>query len=101
MMVPLLYDIERRKTKVWAVLGIVKRPMLISYATPPTVQEIKVLGGRLLKPGDVDTAFTADWTETNYFATAEVYVTRLLNRKEFARHCDRYNSYQAMVGALE
>ena len=39
-----------------------------------------------------------------YLATpvfAEVYVTKLLNRTEFRRHCDTYQSKAAILANLE
>ncbi len=35
-----------------------------------------------------------------YFATAEVYVTRVLDRTEFRQHCDRHKTYREIVGNL-
>jgi hypothetical protein len=101
MMVPIFYDITRRKTKVWAVLGIAAKPLLISYATPPDIQGVKGPDGGIVKPSDVEVRFTSDFAQTAYFATAEVYVTRLLGRAEFRKHCDAHKTYQAIVSGLE
>ena len=40
-------------------------------------------------------------TETAYFATAEVYVTRLLDRREFRKHCDRHKTCKAIMDLNE
>ena len=38
MMIPIFYDLARRKTKVWVVLGIATNPLTMSYVTPPHYQ---------------------------------------------------------------
>lgn len=100
MMVPVFYDIGRKKTKVWAVLGIATRPLDVSYATLPTVERIEGPGSKPIKPSDVEVVFEGDSHRIAYIATAEVYVSRLLNRKEFRDHCDRYKTYRAIVSNL-
>lgn len=99
MMVPIFYDIGRRRTKVWIVLGIATKPLSVSYAASPLVTEIK-------KPGsdvncDVEVSFTSEHHRTAYFATAEVYVKHLLDRTEFRAHCARHKTYRAIVSNLE
>ena len=36
-----------------------------------------------------------------YLVTAEVYVSRLLNREEFIAHCNRYKTQEAILDKLE
>jgi len=50
MMVPIFYDLGRRKTKVWMVLGIATKPLMVSYATPPLVKGISGPGRRDVEP---------------------------------------------------
>ncbi len=100
MMVPIFYDVVRKKTKVWVVLGVATKPLTVSYATPPVIKQITGPDGQLLKPDDVEVEFTADFHQTAYFATAELYVTRLLDRKEFRGHCDRHKTYEAIISRL-
>jgi hypothetical protein len=101
MMVPIFYDVNRHKIKVWAILGVATKPLVVSYATAPNIKEVKTFGGGVVKPGDVEVEFTSDYTQTAYFATAEVYVTRLLDRGEFRKHCDIHKTYQASVSGLK
>jgi hypothetical protein len=97
MMVPVFYDVERKKNKVWVVLGWAKRPLIISYVTPPTVQ-VKDTNGR---PADhVDIGFTSQYEFAAYPISAEVYVNRLLNREEFQKHCDRYGTTEKILANL-
>ncbi len=100
MMVPVFYDILRKKIKVWAVLGIATRPLHVSYDSVPTVKQIESPEGKFVKPQDVEVAFQGESRKIAYIATAEIYVSRLLNRKEFRAHCDRYKTYRAIVSNL-
>jgi hypothetical protein len=100
MMVPIFYDIGRRKTKVWVVLGVATKPLHVSYATPPKVKEIKGSDGMCVDPRKVAVKFGGDSHQIAYFATAEVYVTRVLDRTEFRQHCDRHKTYGEIVSNL-
>jgi hypothetical protein len=100
MMVPIFYDIGREKTKVWIVLGIVTKPLSVSYAASPLVTGIKKPDGSDVNC-DVEVSFTSEHHRTAYFATAEVYVRRLLDRTEFRAHCARHKTYRAIVSNLE
>ncbi len=100
MMVPVFYDIGRKKIKVWAVLGIATRPLHVSYDSVPSVKQIESPDGKLVNPRDVEAVFEGDSRRIAYIATAEIYVSRLLNRKEFRAHCDRYKTYRAIVSNL-
>jgi hypothetical protein len=101
MMVPIFYDLGRQKTKVWMILGIATKPLTVSYATPPMVKGIKGPDGRDVKCSDVEVNFALDYHQAAYFATAEVYVTRLLDRAEFREHCARHKTYRAIVSNLK
>jgi hypothetical protein len=100
MMVPVFYDMGRKQIKVWAVLGVTTKPLTISYETRPAVVEIRGPDGKVVKPRDVEVEFHREYHRTAYFATAEIYVRRLLNRTEFRQHCDKYKTYKAIVSNL-
>ncbi len=101
MMVPVFFDLGRKKTKVWVVPGIAERHLTVSYVNPPVIKEIKDPFGRVVRPGEIGVEFVSDFRQTAYFATAEVYVTRLLDRKEFREHCDRHKTFNAIISNLE
>lgn len=101
MMVPVFYDIGRQKTKVWAVLGIATKPLSVSYATPPVVKGIKGPDGKAVSPGDVEVSFVSQEPKLAYIVSAEVYVSRLLNRAEFRRLCDQKKTFKAIVASLQ
>jgi hypothetical protein len=85
-MVPVYYDIERRKTRVWVFVGWASRRIEVSYAQPP---KAKILDRR---GNQVSAGPTIRWetlyTELTYPVTAEVYVDQILDREEFRRLCD-------------
>jgi len=85
-MVPVFYDAQRRRLKVWAFLGWSRRPIIVSFARPPKAT-IRDLNGGLLRdhPPIRWGALRAD---LQYPVTAELYVDRLLDRDEFRKLCD-------------
>jgi hypothetical protein len=85
-MVPVYYDIERNKTRVWAFLGWASRRVEVSYARPPKATILN-RRGRPVSDGPTIRWGTL-YTELAYPVTAEVYVDRILDREEFRRLCD-------------
>jgi hypothetical protein len=91
MMVPLFFDIGRRKTKVWTILGWARRPLQVAFATEPTAHVLK---------GHVDLRFTPAIKWIAYPVFAEAYVTKVLNRREFRAHCDRHKTRTRILEQL-
>jgi hypothetical protein len=121
MMVPVFYDLQRRRTKVWAFLGwervsvqveFHRRPQVLSCerARPPEPEptdRLGVLRRKFLKgpeptePPEVpDVQFTPEAHGLAVPIMAEVYVRQLLNRHEFRRHCDRFGTREAILANL-
>jgi hypothetical protein len=100
MMVPVFYDVARRQTKVWAILGVSVRPLEVAYQSPPAVVAVTDPKGKPLSLRNVRVRFEEERHITAYFATAEVYAKRLLDRTEFRRHCDKYKTYRAIIDHL-
>jgi hypothetical protein len=98
-MVPVFYDVERRKTKVWVFLGWSRRPITVSFARPPqaTVWDTK---GRMLRdhPPIRWEALRAD---LQYPVSAELYVDRILDRDEFRKLCDACGTRSEMLRRLD
>lgn len=103
MMVPVFYDVQRKKTKVWAFLGWASRPLKVDFDRPPaaTIFDTK---GMQVQAGAAD-APRLVFHDTNYFlaypVTAEVYVTKILNRDEFRAHCDQHKTRSAILANLK
>ena len=101
MMVPAFFDQERQKTKVWVMLGWEQANCSFGYVQEPGVK----ITGPDGKPVAGDDAPEVHFSGTHRaLATpvfAEVYVTKLLNRTEFRRHCDTYQTKAAILANLE
>jgi len=98
MMVPVFYDVPRQKTKVWVILGWGTRLLSISYVNPPMVQ-VKTKNGNAADK-EVDIEFSSQHEFAAYPVFAEVYVSRLLNREEFQKHCDRHGTREEILANL-
>jgi hypothetical protein len=99
MMVPVFFDRGRNKTKVWVFLGWSQRPVSFWFATPPEVAVTK--DGKPAKADQAFVEFSNADRSLVYPVTAEIYVSRLLNRDEFRRHCDRYQTRSQILKNLE
>ena len=98
MMVPVFFDLGRRKTKVWAFLGWSQRPVMFSFEKGPGIVVTK--NGQPAKDGDVQVEFGSTAFSLAYPVTAEVYVDRILDRNEFRRHCDQFKTRSAILKNL-
>jgi hypothetical protein len=101
MMVPVFFDQGRKKIKVWVVLGILPESLKVSYAREPVVTEIKGPGGKPASRESVDIHFEGEDHRIPHIATAEVYVSRLLDRTEFRKLCDEKKTYDAILKSLK
>jgi hypothetical protein len=116
MMVPVFFDLQRRTTKVWAFLGWRTVPVDVEYATEPAVLGVQRehpsepeptdrLGWlrrkfRRQPAGPPPVEFSGDRYEFPVPVLAEVYVSRLLDRDEFRRHCDRHRTRNEILANL-
>ncbi|HYK90687.1 MAG TPA: hypothetical protein VE398_18085, partial [Acidobacteriota bacterium] len=98
-MVPVFYDVQRKQMKVWVVLGLAARKLRVSFARPPDIKAVVDESGQRLEPVQID--YQDAEHQLTYFVTAEVYVNRLLDRREFRRHCDRYKTAEAILRNLK
>lgn len=116
MMVPVFYDELRRKTKVWLFLGWTTKLLRVCFAKPPRVLgdtkprfgfgAISKLWPRRVQTQDTrepraDIVFTEAHRQLACPVTAEVYVTKILNRDEFRSHCDAYKTHSAILENLQ
>jgi hypothetical protein len=91
-MVPVSHDVERGRTRVWLMLGWTQRPLHASFARPPRVE---VLGGA---PVNVDFGSVSHPLATPVMV--ETHVSKLLDRDELRKLCDRHRTCEAIVAAL-
>jgi hypothetical protein len=101
MMVPVFLDPANKRIKAWCMLGWRAESAYASYEKHPGVSAVDA---------DGNAADLAKHFELHYYGQslklaqpvfAEVWVTKLLNRDEFRRHCDTYVSEEAIVANLE
>jgi len=103
MMVPVFYDVNRNKMKVWAFLGWKLREVSYRFGSKPEARVFDAAGKQvdLNDPKSPELVWHGSWTQICVPVVEEVYVTRLLNRDEFRRHCDAYQSRTAILTNLE
>jgi hypothetical protein len=97
MMVPVFYDINRKKIKVWVVLGYSKKPLSISFKERPTVTKIIDAKGNRI---EADLKFKSTTRSLIYPVSSEIYMKKLLNRSEFRALCDKYRTQPDIIKAL-
>jgi hypothetical protein len=100
MMVPVFYDIERQKTKVWAFLGWVQETLSVGFSRPPQAAVFDQQGREVRIGADLEVVFRSEVHRVAYPVMAEVYVTKLLDRDEFRKHCDLHKSKDAILENL-
>jgi hypothetical protein len=98
-MVPVFYDVARRKLKVWAFLGWSRRPITVSFARPPKAT-IRGLKGRL-RLFHPTVRWGALHADLQYPVTAELYVDRILDRDEFRKICDSCGTRSEILRRLD
>jgi len=100
MMVPIFYDQPRGMTKAWVFLGWSRRFVSIGFGKVPTAEMFDAAGRPVVESDDLKLGFVSERHVLLSPVTAEVYVTRLLNRAEFRAHCDRFKTRSAILSAL-
>jgi hypothetical protein len=100
MMVPVFFDLQRQKTKVWTFLGWRMERVYVGYRTKPVVLGVEPskAGGPSGNPPPIE--FCGEYDEFAVPEMAEVYVAQLLDRDEFRRHCDRHRTRDAILANL-
>lgn len=100
MMVPVFFDLQRMKTKAWVFLGWSTQAAYFGFSSQPSVVVRDAAGVELASDAYelfVDPTYQSLATPV----VREIYVDRLLDRKEFRRHCDAYRSTRAILENLE
>ena len=100
MMVPVFYDLKREKTKVWVVLGWSSRSLVADFAAQPSYA-VYDAEGQPASSHKVNVSFDSESQTLIYPVMAEVYVSKILDREEFRRHCDRYKTRAAILANLK
>ncbi|MGD9368273.1 MAG: hypothetical protein PVH87_21415 [Desulfobacteraceae bacterium] len=96
MMVPVFYDVQRKKTKVWVVMGYAVKPLSIWFEQIPEARVTDAQG----QPATAELEFEGTEKSLVYPVSAELYVSKLLNRNEFRTLCDRHKTPSAILKAV-
>jgi hypothetical protein len=97
MMVPVFYDLQRQKTKVWVVLGYAVKPLSIWFKNEPQAEVLDARG----KKAQAKLKFQDIQKPLIYPVSAEVYVKTVMNRDEFRALCNKYKTPSAILNALK
>src|SRR5262249_478143 len=98
-MVPVFYDVQRRRTKVWVFLGWSRRPIRVSFPWPPKATVPNWRGKPKWNPPSIE------WGSLHallpYPVTGEIYVDRILDRDEFRKLCDSCRTREEILRRLD
>ncbi|MEQ8186618.1 MAG: hypothetical protein ABRQ39_01500 [Candidatus Eremiobacterota bacterium] len=101
MMVPVFYDLQRQKTKVWVFLGYETKPLYVNFKSNPAVKVFGKDGKELRAPLDVYIFYRNSEKDLIYPVFAEIYVNKILDREEFRNLCDKYKTRSEILEALQ
>lgn len=101
MMVPVFLDPENDRIKVWCLLGWQTQGAYVSYAKHPAVSATNDAGEAVDLAAKFDVHYYGQGLDLACPIFAEVWVTKLLNRDEFRKHCDTYVTPTAITANLQ
>jgi hypothetical protein len=101
MMVPVFYDLQRKKSKVWVMLGWEHAGCGLGYAKEPGIKITGPDGKAAAGEEAPEIIFHGSHRNLATPVFAEVYVSKLQSRAEFRRHCDAYQTKAAILANLE
>jgi len=90
MMVPVFYDVEKKKTKVWCFLGYTDKPLKVHFSSSP----------KIIQDSGAKIDFVSSGYSLYYPVFAEIYVSAILNRDEFRKVCDKNRVKSKIIEAL-
>jgi hypothetical protein len=93
MMVPVYFDVGRKRTRVWMFLGWMEDSIDVSFASPP---EVRSLSGRRLEARPESSTYPIAKP-----VVVDALVSRLLDRDEFRALCDRHATPEAILSVVQ
>ena len=100
MMVPVFYDVQRKMTKVWVVLGYEQESVEVGFKSTPQIAVFDSQGKKI-DESKLDVHYNDEVRSLWYPVFAEIYVKNILNRDEFRKLCDRYATRPEILKALQ
>lgn len=92
-MVPVFFDKGREMVKAWLFLGWINETLEVSFSKVPLVWDVN--------PKEAEIAYVPASFEMSTPVVQEVYVSRILDRDEFRRLCDREKTQERIIAALQ
>lgn len=99
MMVPVYHDAIRNRTRVWAVLGWSTHRLSVGLERTPAYRVLDARTGRPPR-GRADVRLVGGSFTAVYPLCVELDVSRVLDREEFRRLCDREGTPERILAAL-
>jgi len=100
MMVPVFYDVQRKMTKVWVVLGYQKKFFKAKFKSNPKIRVFDSKGQQI-DESKLDIPFGDQISSLWYPVFEEIYVKNILDRDTFRQLCDRYATKSEILKALQ
>ncbi len=100
MMVPVFYDLKRKMTKVWAVLGYEEESLKAGFSSAPRITVFDG-EGKKIDESRLDVHYNNQVRSLWRPVFAEIYVKNILDRDEFRKLCDRYATRTEILKALQ
>ena len=101
MMVPIFYDSDKNKIKVWIFLGWLKTRIIGSFDKSPSVVSVTPVSQEAKKSKETP---LVEFSETGWSdsmpVTTEICVDRVLDRNEFRRLCNENKTIGQILKAL-
>jgi len=97
--VPISYDIQKRKTRLWATLGVRLARLDVEYVTPP---QIRVPGETEWQEVEIGTVKSKRYViAVDEWAELDCQGSRSFDRDEFRVLCDKHKTRDAIVAAAK
>jgi hypothetical protein len=100
IMVPVFYDLQRKMTKVWVVLGYEGQSLDVGFKSTPQITVFDSQGKKIDR-SRLDVHYESQGSFLWYPVFAEIYVKRILDRDEFRKLCDTYATRSEILKALQ
>ncbi len=100
MMVPVFYDLQRKMTKVWVVLGYEKKSVEVGFKSTPQITVFDGSGHKV-DESRLDVHYNDQVRSLWYPVFAEIYVRNILDRDAFRKLCDSYATRPEILKALQ
>ncbi len=100
MMVPVFYDLQREMTKVWVVLGYEAKSLNVGFESDPQITVFDA-NRKKIDESRLNVHYNHQVSSLWNPVFAEIYVRNVLDRDEFRKLCDSYDTKSEILKALQ